>query len=112
MPTIHSIKIPVKASDSSVDSGEVTCDVPILAPHEVLQWLTNDKYVIMNDPAAERFWAHHQSAGTPWLGKAKIRKDGYTVHPVSLYGDEAEYTQTKEKILMVFISYFQALSLS
>ena len=78
--------------------------MPILAPHEVLQWLVNDKFVIMSDSAAQQFWRHHREVGTPWLGKAMIEKDGYTVHPVALYGDEAEYTQTKQKILMVFMS--------
>ena len=107
---MHNIKLPMKPPDSSAERGEILRDVPIMAPHEVLQWLVNDKFVIMSDIAAQNFWSHHQAAGTPWLGKAMTSKDGYTVHPISLYGDEAEYTQTKQKILMIFISAMEASS--
>ena len=93
---------------SGLEAGEITCDMPILAPHELLQWLLYEKHVILDDSAAKRFWDHHEEVATPWLMKALVQKDGYTVHPVSLYGDEAEYTQTKQKILMVFLSPIEA----
>ena len=91
------------------EDGEVFCDMPIVAPHELLQWLVNEKFVALDDVAAKRFWSHHEEVCTPWLWKALFKKDGFTVHPVALYGDEAEYTQTKQKILMVFLSPFAAL---
>ena len=59
---------------------------------------------MLNDSAAIRFWSHHEKQGTPWLGHCLKEKDGFVVHPVSLYGDECEYTATKEKVLMIYLS--------
>ena len=109
VPELQSIKIPMKSPDPG--GGEISCDMPIVAPHELLQWLLKERYVVLDDSAAERFWRHHEEVATPWLGKVPTKKDGYMVHPVALYGDEAEYTQTKQKILMVFLSPIEAPSL-
>ena len=72
-------------------------------------YLLKEKLLILDDPAAETFWSHHQMQNTPWLGECKLKKDGYVVHPVSLYGDECEYTATKEKVLMIFLSLLPLL---
>ena len=102
VPRLHSIKLPLRDAES--DHQTVFEDLPIYCPHEVISWLLAEKLISLNDAAAERFWAHHREVQTPWLRKGLTVKDGCTVHPISIYGDEAEYTQTKQKILVIYIS--------
>ena len=71
-------------------------------------YLLKEKLLTLDDSAAKQFWSHHQTRGTPWLGDCKLEKDGYVVHPVALYGDECEYTATKEKVLMIFFSFLSS----
>ena len=71
----------------------------------VIFWLLAEGLLKLNDKAANKFWAHHETVQADWLLKAPHEKDGYVVHPVSIYGDEAEYTQTKQKILTIYISF-------
>ena len=40
---------------------------------------------------------------TPWAEDLKMPYEQW--EPYALYGDEAEYTVSKEKILVIFISY-------
>ncbi|CAE7720352.1 ppk25, partial [Symbiodinium sp. CCMP2456] len=79
--------------------------VPIIAPHELVSWLLRAGKLLLHDGDARTFWQHHAAVGSAGVHKCKNFKDGFTVHPISLYGDEAEYTQTKQKILVIYISF-------
>ena len=116
VPPLHLLEMPLKPDEDS--SGQVAgpSTVPIVAPHEVLAWLLDNNLINLNDAEATKFWEHHRAVQTPYLDKAATCKDGFVVHPLTIYGDEAEYTQTKQKILTIFLSHstvhLQALELS
>ncbi|CAE7819615.1 ppk25, partial [Symbiodinium necroappetens] len=101
-PHLHHVKIALrnKAGDNVVPTA-----VPIIAPHELVPWLLSNQLLVLDDTAATKFWEHHSTVATPGVSNCRNFKDGFTVHPVCVYGDEAEYTQTKQKILVIYISY-------
>ena len=77
-------------------------DLPILPPHLLTMWLRKAGLLVFNREAAIEFWAHHRSVGTPWM---RTMQQDDCFQPFALYGDEAEYTKTKEKLLVIFASY-------
>ncbi|CAE7197038.1 unnamed protein product [Symbiodinium sp. KB8] len=101
-PHLHHVKIALrnKAGDNVVPTA-----VPIIAPHELVPWLLSNQLLVLDDTAATKFWEHHSTVATPGVSNCRNFKDGFTVHPVCVYGDEAEYTQTKQKILVIYISF-------
>ncbi|CAE7572947.1 unnamed protein product [Symbiodinium necroappetens] len=102
VPHLHHVKIALrnKAGDNVVPTA-----VPIIAPHELVPWLISNELLVLDDTAATKFWEHHSAVATPGVSNCRNFKDGFTVHPICIYGDEAEYTQTKQKILAIYISY-------
>ena len=106
MPPLHWLEMPLKPDHEDPGQGAASGStaVPIMAPHEVLAWLLDNKLISLEDSDAKRFWEHHVAVQTPYLDKAATCKDGFTVHPLTIYGDEAEYTQTKQKLLTIFLS--------
>ena len=103
VPHLHQLKIDLKnnAGDQYVPTA-----VPIIAPHELVPWLIRNKLLVLDDNAATKFWEHHSAVASGGVSKCRNFKDGFTVHPMCIYGDEAEYTQTKQKILVIYLSDF------
>ncbi|CAE7240393.1 ppk25 [Symbiodinium sp. CCMP2456] len=76
-------------------------DFPILAPHLLTHWLLQRGKISIDRAASESFWMHFQKQKAPWMEGF----DSTDFVPLAIYGDEAEYTITKEKILVLYISF-------
>ena len=57
----------------------------------------------MDGERSRMFWQHHEDRQTPGLSSQKFAFD--KCEPFSIYGDEAEYTVSKEKVLVIFGRY-------
>eukprot|EP00439_Symbiodinium_sp_Y106_P017824 s4590_g2.t1 len=75
---------------------------PILAPHLLTRHLLQRGKISIDRAAAERFWLHWKQVKAPFMEGF----DSTDFVPLAIYGDEAEYTITKEKILVFYISNF------
>ena len=77
--------------------------MPVLAPHELLPWLSS-LGLCPERASAERFWKH--VAGTKWgvhPGAARAAQ------PLFVYGDDAEYTKYCDKMLGVYVGCLQSV---
>ena len=96
---IDFIALPLKDAANK----EVMQKVPILPPHLLSNWLLQAGLLTFDQRATAQFWQHHIRQRTPWM-------EGYTLdsamafEPYALYGDKADYTVSKEKILIIFLS--------
>ncbi|CAE6966858.1 unnamed protein product, partial [Symbiodinium sp. CCMP2592] len=86
VPHLHRLKIDLKnkAGDQYVPTA-----VPIIAPHELVPWLLKNQLLVLDDNAATKFWQHHSAVASGGVSKCRNFKDGFTVHPMCIYGDEA-----------------------
>ena len=84
----------------------VMMELPILPPHLLTAWLLQSKRLAFNVEAAAQFWDHHRAQGCPWMRGPTFQcpKASAEYEPFSIYGDECEYTVSKQKILMIFCS--------
>ena len=105
---MNTVSLPLKISDKT--SHEVTTgfvDMPIIAPHILTSWLIASGLLSFSESKAAEFWDHWRAVDAPWMrhrdfaDKARAR----TFQPFGLYGDEVEYTESKEKLLLVFANY-------
>ncbi|CAE7873147.1 KIAA0754 [Symbiodinium microadriaticum] len=99
---VDSISLVVRARPDPKDKSDQTTEMsfPIIAPHLLVHYLLREKQITVDRAACEGFWRHFQERGAPWMEGF----DSTNFVPLALYGDEAEYTITKEKILVLFIS--------
>ncbi|CAE7261614.1 unnamed protein product [Symbiodinium necroappetens] len=72
---------------------------PIIAPHLLTHYLLRNNKISIDRAAAGRFWQHFKAQKAPWMEGF----DWKAFVPVALYGDEAEYSITKEQILALYI---------
>ena len=79
-------------------------DFPILPPHLLTCWLLERRLVDFDPGRAAAFWRHHAAQRSPWLSAGFCVEAGHQFEPYGLYGDEAEYTVSKEKVLAIFLS--------
>ena len=75
---------------------------PVIAPHLLTHYLLREKKITICRAACDRFWLHFKSKNVPWMQGF----DSKDFVPLALYGDEAEYSITKEQILVLYISSF------
>ena len=80
--------------------------MPIIAPHLLVRWLLDMGLLKFDRDAANQFWAHHRAQGVAWMEAPDFDTSMQTwwFEPFALYGDEAEYTLSKEKIFILFAS--------
>ena len=74
--------------------------LPVIPPHELTSYLMGKGLVKFDAAKAQQHWDHLRENNVAWM-------EGFVdtnFEPVALYADEAEYTVSKEKILMVFCS--------
>ena len=101
---MDSIKLTVRARPDPKLKSQETIDMtfPILAPHLLTHWLLGKGKISIDRVASESFWMHFKKQKAPWMEGF----DSTNFVPLAIYGDEAEYTITKEKILALYISNF------
>ena len=99
---MDSIRLMVRARPDPKDKCKETIEMsfPIIAPHLLAHYLLLESKITIDRAACERFWLHFQERKAPWMEGF----DATNFVPLALYGDEAEYTNTKEKILVLYIS--------
>ena len=79
--------------------------IPIVPPHELTTYLLGKGYIKFDASKARRHWDHLREHRVPWMtGAAAQSSEESTFEPLALYADGAEYTVSKEKILVVFCS--------
>ena len=104
---LDSITLPLKASIDD-EPSERNQSVPVLAPHTLTVWLLQAGLLKFDAERAMEFWRHHRAVGMPWIREDEdfstdLKSSRF--EPAALYGDEAEYTNTKEKVFMLFLSH-------
>ena len=77
--------------------------VPIIPPHLLSAWLLQAGFLKFDEGATAQFWQHHIQQKTPWM-KGHTLESAMAFEPFAFYGDKAEYTVSKEKILIIFLS--------
>ena len=78
-------------------------ELPIFPPHLLAAWLLETRRLSFDADAARRFWQQHRTQKTPWMEGQDFEFE--QCEPFAIYGDEAEYTVSKEKILVIFGRY-------
>ena len=101
---MDSIKLTVRARPDPKEQNTETVEMsfPVISPHLLAHYLLRNNRISIDQAACDRFWQHFQSRGVPWMQGW----DPTNFVPLALYGDEAEYSITKEKILVLYISNF------
>ena len=109
---MDTVAIPIKAKPQDPEClDEKMADLCIVAPHELTGWLLQNHLVRFDSAKALEFWRHHRRMQAPWMSGPEIQHPELSRHyqPVSLYADEAEYTASKEKITILFLSHLHEL---
>ena len=96
---IDCISLPLKGDEKK----EVIEKVPIIPPHLLSAWLLEAGFLAFEQHATAEFWQHHICQQTPWM-EGHTLDSAMAFEPYALYGDKAEYTVSKEKILIIFLS--------
>ena len=105
---MDTVAIPMKAKPQDPDStDEKIATVSIVPPHELTGWLLANGLVRFDAAKACEFWEHHQQQNVPWMSGPTVQHPELSRHyqPIALYADEAEYTASKEKITILFLSH-------
>ena len=102
---IDKITLPVlpPPEDGGIEQS-VTMELPILPPHLLTVWLLKSKRLAFSAEAAAQFWDHHRARNSPWMKGPTFQcpKASAEYEPFAIYGDECEYTISKQKILVIF----------
>ena len=101
---VDTIRIPVLARPEVNKADKTFMDIPIIPPHLLLVWLQRRGTVRFSPEKAEEFWTHHRNQGAPFMVGRPADQGSAAWEPWALYGDKAEYTITKEKLLVLFCS--------
>eukprot|EP00439_Symbiodinium_sp_Y106_P030684 s922_g3.t1 len=100
---MDSVTISVRARADPQCSDVVPFEVPIFAPHRLTAWLVRTGRLQMDRAASQQFSRHFTEQRAPWMEDSCYTATNY--YPYGLYGDDAEYTVTKEKLLVIFMSF-------
>ena len=96
------IRLNVKPRPEESSEEQITMEMPIVLPHLLAGWLLQKHRLSFSASKRLEFWQHHRRQATP-LGTG-LQCSGSLVEPIGLYSDEAEYTVSKEKILVIMCS--------
>ena len=103
----HSVRLNVKPRPEESSEDELPMDIPILPPHELTEYLLSAGHLTLDASKARQHWDHVRAQGVPWMAGSIFQSsdEAAKFQPFAVYADEAEYTVSKEKILMVFCSH-------
>ena len=101
--------IPVKAKPHIKDCVDAKSEkLAIVPPHLLTSWLLHNGYITFDETKAHEYWLHHRSRKVAWMSGPEEQHPGLSklnhLEPVALYADEAEYTASKEKLTVLFLS--------
>lgn len=96
------ITIYVKARAEPNCPDVVPFEMPIFPPHRLTAWLVRTGHLQLDREASQQFFNHFREHQVPWMEESSAETADF--YPYGLYGDEAEYTATKEKLLVILIS--------
>ena len=85
-------------------------ELPIVPPHLLTAFLMSTGRLKLNAAKTRAFWRHHAERSTPLMIGFDPFEGNHLVEPLGLYSDEAEYTVSKEKILVVLCSTQDAIA--
>ena len=110
---MDTLRLSVKLRPEKDCADETLMTIPVVAPHRLTRWLLDQHKIRFCQASARRFWDHHRAHGVPWMQTCGFQNADFaaTFQPFALYGDEAEYTITKEKILVIFVSHWPSIAL-
>ena len=100
---MDSITIYVKARAEPNCPDVVPFALPVFPPHHLASWLVRTGRLKVDREASQQFSRHFMEQRAPWMEDPAFAATNY--YPYGLYGDEAEYTVTKEKLLVIFMSF-------
>ena len=100
---VDKIQLRLKAQPAKSIEEEITIEMPIIPPHLLTTFLVSKGRLRFMAAKTLAFWDHHRRHSTP-LAKQGLPADNTLVEPFALYSDEAEYTVSKEKILVILCS--------
>ena len=106
---LDSIWLPVKARPEESDCQDILpAEIPIIAPHELTKYLLDTGMLKFDVDKTRQYWSHLLSRKISWVAGSGFETADAAVwwEPFALYADEAEYTVSKQKILMIFCSHF------
>ena len=103
---MDSVTLRVRVRPEKACNELVDMKLPIIAPHLLTCWLLEQGSLSFDRDSAQRWWSHHRRQKFPWMEMPGFRNKEQTANfqPFALYGDEAEYSITKEEIFVIFAS--------
>lgn len=77
--------------------------MPVVLPHELLPWLhRQNAFPDVHGRDLASYWCHFRDK-VPWGRAAAGSED--QVHPLYLWGDDAQYNASNEKLLVVALGH-------
>ena len=99
---MDTIRLLVRSRPEESSNEQCLLDMPIIPPHLLAGFLMQKGRLQLELPKTLEFWRHHIRQGTPWA--AGMDDPSGLVEPFGLYSDEAEYSVSKEKFLLILCS--------
>lgn len=76
----------------------------MVLPHELLPWLKrNNAFPKVSAAVLSQYWHHFQNLKIDWAAASKGLEE--TLHPVFLWGDDVQYNESYEKLIVVCIGH-------
>ena len=76
----------------------------MVLPHELLPWLKrNNAFPQVFAAELSKYWHHFQSLGIDWAAASKDLEE--TLHPVYLWGDDVQYNESYEKLIVICMGH-------
>ena len=93
----------VKSRPQESSNEEFWMDMPIIPPHLLTAFMLQKQRIEFDASKSLEFWRHHSHRASPLLTAGDPCPNGL-VEPFGLYSDEAEYSVSKEKFLLILCS--------
>ena len=105
-PPMDHVTLKVRVRPEKECNELVDMKLPIIAPHLLTCWMLEQGCLSCDPDSAQRWWSHHRRQKFPWMHTPGFHSEDQTANfqPFALYGDEAEYSLTKENIFVIFAS--------
>jgi len=93
----YNVKICIK--DSLRPKRTTSMDLPIILPHEMLDYLHRSKKIVVNPEQVKQYWTRYKAFKSP---SHPCCKDDLLPHsPLGLAGDDCKYTLSGSKVIII-----------